>query len=65
MILNHGDGYFTLYAHLSEILVSVGQTITAGQIVGRVGDTGSLKGPILHFEVRKGGTALNPQDWLR
>ena len=65
VILNHGDGYFTLYAHLSEILVSVGQTITAGQIVGRVGDTGSLKGPILHFEVRKGGTALNPEDWLR
>lgn len=65
VILNHGDGYFTLYAHLSEILVSVGQEITPGQIVGRVGDTGSLKGPILHFEVRKGGTALNPEDWLQ
>jgi len=65
VILNHGDGFFTLYAHLSDILVSVGQQITAGQIVGRVGDTGSLKGAILHFEVRKGGTALNPQDWLR
>jgi murein hydrolase activator len=65
VILNHGDGYFTLYAHLSDILVSVGQQITAGQIVGRVGDTGSLKGAVLHFEVRKGGTALNPQDWLR
>jgi septal ring factor EnvC (AmiA/AmiB activator) len=65
VILNHGDGYFTLYAHLSDILVSVGQQVTAGQIVGRVGDTGSLKGPVLHFEVRKGGTALNPADWLR
>jgi septal ring factor EnvC (AmiA/AmiB activator) len=65
VILNHGDGFFTLYAHLSDILVSVGQQITAGQIVGRVGDTGSLKGAMLHFEVRKGGTALNPQDWLR
>jgi len=65
VILNHGDGYFTLYAHLSEILVNVGQEITPGQIVGRVGDTGSLKGPILHFEVRKGGTALNPEDWLQ
>jgi len=65
VILNHGDGYFTLYAHLSEILVSVGQQVAAGQIVGRVGDAGSLKGPILHFEVRKGGTALNPEDWLR
>ena len=65
VILNHGDGFFTLYAHLSEILVSVGQAITPGQIVGRVGDTGSLKGAILHFEVRKGGTALNPESWLR
>ncbi|MGH7730194.1 MAG: murein hydrolase activator EnvC family protein [Candidatus Eiseniibacteriota bacterium] len=65
VILNHGDGFFTLYAHLSDILVGVGQQVAAGQIVGRVGDTGSLKGPILHFEVRKGGTALNPEGWLR
>ena len=65
VILNHGDGFMTLYAHLSDILVGVGQQVTAGQIIGRVGDTGSLKGSILHFEVRKGGTALNPADWLR
>lgn len=65
VIVNHGDGYRTLYAHLSDILVSTGQTISAGQIVGRVGDTGSLKGPILHFEVRRGDSALNPQEWLR
>jgi septal ring factor EnvC (AmiA/AmiB activator) len=65
VILNHGDGFFTLYAHLSEILVAVGQEVTAGQILGRVGDTGSLKGSILHFEVRKGGAALNPEDWLQ
>ena len=65
IILDHGDGYRTLYAHLSEILVSVGQEIPGGQIIGRVGDAGSLKGTVLHFEVRKGGAALNPQDWLR
>jgi murein hydrolase activator len=65
VILNHGDGFFTLYAHLSEIGVAVGEEVTAGQVIGRVGDTGSLKGPILHFEVRKGGTALNPVDWLK
>jgi murein DD-endopeptidase MepM/ murein hydrolase activator NlpD len=65
VILNHGDGFFTLYAHLSEIEVTVGQEIPAGQIIGRVGDTGSLKGAELHFEVRKGGTALNPEDWLQ
>lgn len=65
VIVNHGDGFYTLYAHLSEILVSVGQEVTAGQVIARSGDSGSLKGSILHFEVRKGGTALNPEDWLR
>ena len=65
VIVNHGDSYYTLYGHLSEIAVSVGQEVTAGQVIGRSGDTGSLKGPVLHFEVRRGGTALNPEDWLQ
>ena len=65
VILNHGDGYYTLYGHLSEILVAVGQGIQAAQVIARSGDTGSLKGPVLHFEVRKGGTPLNPEDWLQ
>jgi septal ring factor EnvC (AmiA/AmiB activator) len=65
IILNHGDGYYTMYGHLSVIGVSVGQEVSAGSVIGAVGDTGSLKGTILHFEVRKGGTALNPEDWLR
>jgi septal ring factor EnvC (AmiA/AmiB activator) len=65
VILNHGDGYYTLYAHLSDIGVAVGQEVQAGQVIGRSGETGSLKGPILHFEVRRGGSALNPESWLR
>ncbi|HZJ72991.1 MAG TPA: peptidoglycan DD-metalloendopeptidase family protein, partial [Planctomycetota bacterium] len=65
VILNHGDGYYTLYAHLSEISVSVGQEVAPGQGIGRSGDTGSLKGPVLHFEVRKGGASVNPESWLR
>ena len=65
VILNHGDGYYTLYAHLSDILVQQGAAVESGQLIGRVGDTGSLKGTVLHFEVRKGGSALNPQDWLK
>ena len=64
VILNHGDGYYTLYGHLSSIGVSVGQEVTSGQVIAESGDTGSLKGPILHFEVRKGGTSLDPQSWL-
>jgi len=66
VVLNHGDGYYTLYGHLSEILVAQGQEVQPGQPVGRVGDTGtSLRGTVLHFEVRKGGAALNPEDWLK
>jgi septal ring factor EnvC (AmiA/AmiB activator) len=65
VILNHGDGYYTLYGHLSEIGVSVGQDITAGQTIGRSGDTGSIKGPVLHFEVRRGSNALDPRSWLK
>ena len=65
IILNHGDSYYTLYGHLSEISVKVGDEVSAGQVIGSSGDTGSLKGPILHFEVRRGSAALNPEDWLR
>lgn len=65
VILNHGDGYYTLYAHLSEIAVAVGQEIPAGTSIGRSGDTGSLKGAVLHFEVRKGGASIDPESWLR
>ena len=65
IIVNHGDGYYTLYGHLSDISVAVGQEVQSGQVIARSGDTGSLKGAILHFEVRKGGTSLDPEDWLR
>ncbi|HEY2954991.1 MAG TPA: peptidoglycan DD-metalloendopeptidase family protein [Candidatus Eisenbacteria bacterium] len=65
IILNHGDGYFTLYGHLSEIEVAVGQEVETGREIARSGDSGSLKGPILHFEVRKGGSPLDPEAWLK
>ena len=65
VILNHGEGYYTLYAHCSAILVARGQEVAAGAVIARVGDTGSLKGSILHFEVRKGRSAQNPLEWLR
>lgn len=65
IIINHGDGYYTLYGHLSSIAVATGQEVAPGQVIGQSGDTGSLKGPVLHFEIRKGSQALNPQSWLR
>jgi septal ring factor EnvC (AmiA/AmiB activator) len=66
VVVNHGDGFYTLYGHLSEILVRQGQEVQPGQPIGRVGDSGtSLKGMVLHFEVRKGGSALDPEGWLK
>jgi septal ring factor EnvC (AmiA/AmiB activator) len=65
VIVNHGDGYYTLYGHLSDVMVSVGQEVTPGQVIALTGEAGSLKGPVLHFEVRKGGTPLNPESWLQ
>lgn len=65
VVLNHGDGYYTLYSHLSDVRVSNGADVAAGAVIGTSGETGSLKGPSLHFEVRKGSTPLNPQGWLR
>lgn len=65
IIVQHGGGYYTLYAHASEILVSQGQTVTPGSLLARVGDTGSTSGSSLHFEVRKGTKPLDPMRWLR
>ncbi len=65
VVLNHGGGYYTIYAHASEVFVSVGQEVSPGQVIGKVGDSGSLKGSCLHFEIRKGKQALNPSEWLR
>lgn len=65
IVLNHGDGFYTLYSHLSQVAVRNAQEVAAGETIGRVGDEGSLKGPVLHFEVRKGSAAQNPEGWLR
>lgn len=71
VVVKHSDGVFTLYAHLSAISVSNGQTVGAGQQVGNVGSTGASSGPHLHFEVRNHptdfgvGVFLNPVTWLR
>ncbi len=64
-ILNHGGGFYTLYAHASEVTVPVGKDVAAGEVIGRVGDTGSTIGTALHFEIRRGKQALNPLEWLR
>eukprot|EP00873_Tetraselmis_striata_P030549 jgi/Tetstr1/450813/TSEL_037849.t1 len=62
--IDHGNGLSTRYAHLSQLGVSVGQTITGGQQIGRAGSTGRSTGPHVHFEVRKGGSAIDPSRFI-
>lgn len=64
IIVNHGRGYYTLYAHASAVIVSVGQTVKGGDPLAAVGEGSSVKGTVLHFEIRKGKDALNPINWL-
>jgi murein DD-endopeptidase MepM/ murein hydrolase activator NlpD len=63
--VDHGNGYVTRYGHLSEIDVKVGQSVRAGQVVGRVGSTGRSTGTHLHYETRVGGQAVDPEKFLR
>ncbi len=64
VILDHGNGYQTYYAHLDQIWVARGEVVLRGQPLGVVGSTGNSTGPHLHFEVRDYGRAINPLDVL-
>ncbi len=65
VVIDHGNGYQTLYAHLSNIYVSAGQTVGKGQVIGQMGSTGRSTGTHLHFEIHYKGIAINPLSILK
>jgi len=65
VIVDHGNGLATLYGHLIEIYVSAGDTVSQGQVIGKMGSTGRSTGTHLHFEVRRNGTPVNPASFLK
>ncbi len=64
VVVDHGDAYFTVSAHLESFAVASGAEVEAGQVIGHVGDSGSIKGPYLYFELRQGRAAVDPTKWL-
>ncbi len=65
IIVDHGGGYYTLYGHLSEVKVTVGEEVEADRVIGLVGDSGSLEGSALYFEIRLHGKPVDPSPWFK
>jgi septal ring factor EnvC (AmiA/AmiB activator) len=65
VIVDHGERFFTVYAHLSEIFKKTGDEIGQGEVIGLVGDSDSLAGAKLYFEMRRDGRSVDPMPWLR
>lgn len=64
IIIDHQNGYQTAYGHLNEILVTNGEAVTQGQLIGKVGNTGNSTGPHLHFEIKADGSFLDPLEYV-
>ena len=64
VVIDHGNGFQSLYAHCSDIYVSVGQMVKQGDTIAAVGSTGWSTGPHLHFEIRKDGTRVDPLKYV-
>ncbi len=64
IIIDHGDNYYTIYAHAEEIFKEKDDNVETGEVIATVGDTGSIIGPGLYFEIRHHGKPINPLDWF-
>ena len=62
--INHGDGYSSVYMHMTRYVVSKGQAVSAGQVIGYVGSTGVSTGPHLHFGIAYNGSYVNPANYI-
>jgi len=65
IIIDHGENYYTVYAHAEELFASKGDAIDKGDVVATVGDSGSMIGPSLHFEIRHHGKPVDPLEWIK
>ena len=65
IIIDHGNSYYTVYAHVEDLFKSKGDQVESDEVIATAGDTGSLMGSGLYFEVRHHGKALNPMDWIK
>ena len=65
LLIKHSGGWVTAYAHNETLLVRRGQKVKKGQVIAKVGSTGAVSSPQLHFELRKGKRAINPEKYLR
>jgi len=64
LLIRHDGGWMTAYGHAEELLVKRGDRIRRGQIIAKVGSTGNVTSPQLHFEIRRGTRAVNPREFL-
>jgi murein DD-endopeptidase MepM/ murein hydrolase activator NlpD len=64
VLIKHADGWISAYAHLDGIAVKKGDTVSAGQVIAKVGDTGGVGEPQLHFELRRGSKPVDPREFL-
>jgi len=65
LVLDHGDGYMSLYGHNQSLLKEPGDSVSPGETIAQVGDTGGQARPALYFEIRAKGEPVNPHDWIK